>query len=220
MKHPFIALLTAAMLFLTPLTVTADEKLGGTDAGLEWSLDDHVLTLSGTGSIPNDSEHDTAWRLHAEDICEIVVEEGITGADTRALSGFPHLQKLSLPSTFRALHPYALADDPELAEIEGLEYVTQFDYRCLTGTKLIREEPFVVTDGRLYYAECSDFNVPAGVTEIMPFAFGNLTGKEFITAEGAVPVSVTLPEGVEIIRENARCIWSMMLIYRFLKSFF
>lgn len=203
MKHPVLSLLTAAALIFSPLTAFADEETAGTDGGIQWALEDHVLTFSGSGALPADNGKTPGWKAYAEDIHEIVVNEGITGADTRALSGLPHLQKLTLPSTFRSLRPYALADDPELIEIDGLTYVTQYDYRCLSGTAYIGEDPFVISDGKLYYAECTDLCVPAGVTEIMPFAFGNLTGKEFITAEGVIPVSVTLPEGVEIIRENA-----------------
>ncbi len=203
MKHPVTSLLTAAALLFTPLTVYADGESCGSDGGIQWTLEDHVLTLSGSGTLPADNGKAPSWKGCAEDIYEIVIDEGITGAETRALSGLPHLQKLTLPSTFRSLRPYALADDPELIEIEGLTYVTQYDYRCLSGTAYIGEHPFIISEGKLYYAECTDFDVPEGVTEIMPFAFGNLTGKEFITAEGVIPVSVTLPEGVEIIRENA-----------------
>lgn len=203
MKHPFTAWLIALVLSSSPLSVCAEEPHGGADLGMDWELSDHVLTISGAGSIPNSTGHQPAWKTCAEDVYEIIIAEGITGADTYALSDFPNLQKLTLPATFRTLHPYALAGNAQLETIEGLSNVTQFDYQCLTGTAYIAAHPFVVTDGKLYYAECSDFNVPAGVTEIMPFAFGNLTGKEFIIADGVVPVSVTLPEGVEVIRENA-----------------
>ena len=215
MKCRFLAGMLAAALLLPTLPVHAEGALSGTCHGLEWKLTDHVLTISGTGVIccnPSTFTDDDAaeypeWRNYAEDIYEIVIVEGVTGVQDQALAGYPHLQKLTLPSTFRSLAPYALSNDSKLIEIVGLENVTDYQFGCLTGTAYTAEHPYIVTDGKLYYAECTGQTaliVPDGVTEIMPFAFGNLTGEAFLPKNGeAVPVTVTLPDTVEVIHDSA-----------------
>ena len=199
MKCRLTAGILTGLLLLSPAQIQAEEAA---PAHIFWTLEEHVLTITGSGML------DAAeWSPYVDEIYEIRIGEGITGAESRMLSGYPNLQRVELPPGFSVLEPYALADDPQLMEIEGLSHVTSFHYRCLSGTAYIVANPFVITDGRLYYAECTDFSVPEGVTEIMPYAFGNLTGDDFLTyADGiyaAVPVDITLPDGVEIIHENA-----------------
>ena len=203
----------AALMLVSALPVRAEEPVrSGTSCGLDWSIENQILTITGSGVLPSPDagKEPPAWKLHAEEIRGIVLGEGITGADTYALSGYPALQSLTLPSTFTSLAPYALADDVSLADIKGLGNVTDFNFHCLSGTAYIREHPYIVTDGKLYYAECTgctELTVPDGVTEIMPFAFGNLTGRDFLRTsnkeQDAVPVTVLLPDTVEVIGDNA-----------------
>lgn len=210
----------AGLMLPAPAPVLAAEETApsGTFHSIGWVLEDHVLTLTGSGCIPSGADplllpngtEDPAWKPYAEEIRTIVVSTGITGADTHALAGFPNLEHIILPSTFTTLAPFALQNNSLLTKIDGLEYVTDFNFNCLSGTGYIAEHPYIITDGRLYYAECTGstkLTVPDGVTEIMPFAFGNLTGKEFLRTEtsnlDALPVTVILPDSVEIIHDSA-----------------
>lgn len=203
----------AALMLISSLPVRADEPaLSGTSCGLDWTISDHVLTVTGSGNLPSPdtAAEPPAWSTFAGDISTIVLGEGITGADAYALSGYPALQSLTLPSTFTSLAPYALADDVNLTEINGLDSVTDFNFHCLSGTAYIAEHPYIITDGKLYYAECTgstELTVPDGVTEIMPFAFGNLTGREFLRTDDkehdAAAVTVQLPDSVEVIGDSA-----------------
>jgi hypothetical protein len=209
MRYRPLAGVLAALLCVNAMPVCAEEPvLSGTCQGLDWVLEDQILTITGTGTLP--SPDDSAWNAHADSICEIVIGEGITGADAYALAEYPALQRLTLPSTFTSLAPYALQNDGKLEEIVGLDYVTEFSFDCLSGTAYIAEHPYVITDGKLYYAECTgstELTVPEGVTEIMPFAFGNLTGEGFLRTSDkkldAVPVTVILPDSTEIIHDSA-----------------
>ena len=212
MKFRLPAGCLAALLLTTAAPVHADAPAqSGTSCGMDWAISDHVLTVTGSGNLPSpDTAAPPAWSAHAADISAVVLGEGITGADAYALSGYPALQSLTLPSTFTSLAPYALADDMSLAEIKGLDSVTDFNFHCLSGTAYIAEHPYIITDGKLYYAECTgstELTVPDGVTEIMPFAFGNLTGREFLRTDDkekdAAAVTVQLPDSVEIIGDSA-----------------
>lgn len=210
MTHRFLAGILASLLLSSPLPVLAEESpaaRSGTDHTLTWELADHVLTIRGSGAIQceasgcdDDAGDYPAWHPYAAEITAIRIEEGVTGAEAYALADYPNLQSISLPSTFTCLEPYALYGDAQLSEIQGIESVTEWNFDCLTGTAWVAANPFVIHDGKLYYAEGTDLHVPDGVTEIMPYAFGNLTGTRPDAAAGTV---VTLPDSVEIIHENA-----------------
>ena len=213
---PFAGAALALAFALPGLPAAAEEAepaTGGTWHDLTWTLEDHTLIVSGEGELAAETDRlgrITAapdWSTHADEIYDIILTDGITGIGSRALAGYPHLQQITLPASLTDLSPYALSDNPELSAIDGIGNVETFHFACLSGTAYIAEHPFIIRDGRLYYAEGTDLNVPEGVTEIMPFAFGNLTGETYLTYAdgrfGAVPVTVMLPEGVEIIHDNA-----------------
>ncbi|MDE5769384.1 MAG: leucine-rich repeat protein [Oscillospiraceae bacterium] len=163
------------------------EIISGTWCDLNYEIRDHVLTVSGEGEIFTDvwfADYDLPeWDVYAEDIYEIILEEGITGAGDYAFSHYPNLEKITIPSSFTVLAPYVFYDDLKLTEINGLEHIQEFNFRCLSGTAYIQEHEFVILDDVLYYAEGTNFTVPDGVTEIRPFAFGNCTDSDFIDME-------------------------------------
>ncbi len=187
MKRLLAVLLSCLMLPAASLPVSAEVPQN-------WVLSNNVLTIEGSGALRAGS-----WQVHADKIFTVVIEEGITEIPAGVLYELPNLQTIELPQSLTVLAPHALEGNPALAEITGLENVTSFGYHCLSGTACMEQMPFVITDGRLYYAECTDLNVPDGVTEIMPYAFGNLTDAQFLQS----PVHVTLPQSVTAIGENA-----------------
>ncbi|MDE6657279.1 MAG: leucine-rich repeat protein [Oscillospiraceae bacterium] len=188
---------TLAMLF-SALVVSAnsanilpafaeDVKTGEYD-NLNWTLENHVLTVSGNGRIDTTiglhHSYLPSWNDYKDDIYEIVLEEGITGADEYALANYPNLEKITIPSTFTELDPYVLYNNPNLTEINGLEYIEIFNYRCLSDTAYTEQNPFIIKNNILYYAEGTNFEIPDGVTEIKSFAFGNCASDEFINYDG------------------------------------
>ncbi|MDE5792052.1 MAG: leucine-rich repeat domain-containing protein, partial [Oscillospiraceae bacterium] len=157
---------TLAMLF-SALVVSAnsanilpafaeDVKTGEYD-NLNWTLENHVLTVSGNGRIDTTiglhHSYLPSWNDYKDDIYEIVLEEGITGADEYALANYPNLEKITIPSTFTELDPYVLYNNPNLTEINGLDYIEIFNYRCLSDTAYIAQNPFIIKNNILYYAE-------------------------------------------------------------------
>ena len=187
-----LAALTVAAISLSNLMAFAEdsgnpEVISGTWCDLNYEIRDHVLTVSGKGKIYTDvwfADFDLPeWDVYSEDIYEIILEEGVTGAEDFAFSYYPNLEKITIPSSFTALAPFVFYDDPKLTEINGLEHIQEFNFHCLSGTAYIQEHEFVILDNVLYYAEGTNFTVPDGVTEIRPFAFGNCTSSDFIDIE-------------------------------------
>ncbi|MBD5143658.1 MAG: leucine-rich repeat protein [Ruminococcus sp.] len=185
-----------------------DVKTGEYD-NLNWTLENHVLTVSGNGRIhTNIGLHHSnlpSWDNYKDDIYEIILQEGITGADEYAFADYPNLEKITIPSTFTELDPYVLYNNPNLTEINGLEYIEIFNYRCLSDTAYTEQNPFIIKNNILYYAEGTSFEIPDGVTEIKFFAFGNCASNEFINYEeegeneildNCYYYSITLPDSV------------------------
>ncbi|MDE5769383.1 MAG: leucine-rich repeat protein [Oscillospiraceae bacterium] len=182
------------------------EVISGTWGDLDYTIRDHVLTVSGEGEIFTDVWFADCnlpeWNVYAEDIYEIVLEEGITGTGDYAFSHYPNLEKITIPSSFTVLAPYVFYDDPKLTEINGLEHIQEFNFRCLSETAYIQEHEFVILDDVLYYAEGTNFTVPDGVMEIRPFAFGNCIGSDFIDIEFFYPDTKDVTSQEQFIEES------------------
>lgn len=220
----FAAVLSAWILSANScITAFAEETYSGEWGLLDWTLENHVLTISGEGKIYSSfGWHDSnipEWDDYRDEIMEIVMEEGVTGVESYVFADYPHLRKITLPEGFTSLGVRALADNPELTEINGLENVQEFNYQCLSGTAYIEENPFIIIDNALYYVEGTSLTVPDGVTEIKSFAFGNLTGDEYIDYPGdsletmennCVYYEIVLPESIQKIDDYAFALCATM----------
>ncbi len=224
MKKQLTAALTAFLLCANtlPLGVWAATNTSGEYEGLHWSLADGVLTIGGEGRIVYDTgfpDGDSAkypdWGQYADEITEIIIEQGVTGADADCFREYSALESVILPEGFASLSARLFQDCPKLHEIEGLEHVTQFHQHCLNGTAMTAENPFVIVGGRLQYCdytEVTDIVVPDGVTSIGANAFGNLMeeSSESILTDPFdkrtvedLYFTITLPDSVEIIDDYA-----------------
>ena len=188
MKRLLACLLTAALCLLLPLPVGAE------DAGLQFELLDRLLIVSGSGELTRN-----CWDADYSGVQSVLIQEGITGIQTGAFADFPTLTSVSLPHSCTRLAPGAFGSNAALQHILGIDNVQDFGYRCLSGTGYAAQNPFVISEGCLYYADGTDLNVPEGVTEIMPYAFGNLSDPQLQGER----ISLRLPSTVRVIRENA-----------------
>ena len=70
--------------------------------GITWSVNREtgVLSISGTGAIPDDS---APWKACAPVITTVVVEEGVTGIGADSFSGMKGLRTVTLPATVTAI---------------------------------------------------------------------------------------------------------------------
>ena len=96
-----LVLLLTMLLVLTclPATANAEEIVASGTCGenVTWSLDDDgVLRISGTGVISGSSY---PWLDYADQITDIVLQEGITSWQEGAFSGCSNLVRVEIPST-------------------------------------------------------------------------------------------------------------------------
>lgn len=113
-----VVVLTMA-LFFGGITVSADEvDSGNCGESVTWSLDSNgILTISGSGAVSDSQESPVPWSYYSYDIVEVVIEEGITSFGNQAFSGFPCLEKISLPSTLTSIGASAFSESGSLTTV-------------------------------------------------------------------------------------------------------
>lgn len=89
--------------------------------GLSYSIQDGVLTISGTGEMPPMDSYwymddnglwvgFTPWRAYRSEITKVVIQDGVTSVSAGSLCGFPNLVTIELPSTLQSWDYNALTD--------------------------------------------------------------------------------------------------------------
>ena len=189
---------------------TAEQSRSGqlTDT-ISWELSDEgVLTISGTGAIPDykillNADVIPSWSDHIEEIEEIVVEEGIThiGAYTFSLYNgeYINLKKITLPSSLCAVGEHAFYSvysvgtiSPEV-HIPTLEDWCEIDFYQDNRLPIPPEHGYyntpLVLRGELFVGgkPLGEKPVlPQGMTEIKPLTFAHTKIREIV-----IPDSVT-----------------------------
>jgi hypothetical protein len=70
----------------------------GTTGPLSWSIADGVLTISGTGAMPDYSYNNAPWEPYQSSITSVVVGDSVTSIGSYA---FSHCENLTSVTTFR-----------------------------------------------------------------------------------------------------------------------
>ena len=113
-----ISLITVLVLCTMLLAVPAAAASGECGPSVTYTLENGVLTISGTGStteFTRNSELDTVntpWWEQRESVTTIVVEEGVTCLDNYCFYGFANLTSVTLPSTLERVETRVFAKCP------------------------------------------------------------------------------------------------------------
>lgn len=95
---------SASANFNYTLTMTRALMNGTCGDNLTWSIDDHVLVISGTGDMNTGGSYNTVpWYLFKDLISSIVIEEGVTSTSIYAFYQCSNVTSVSLPSTLRKI---------------------------------------------------------------------------------------------------------------------
>ena len=149
-----LSLLAAAAMAVTALTVSITAS-AETDSGtcrdnsdnITWSFNKEtgVLTLSGEGSMDSSSSIYTTYKVwnyskYADEIKEVVVEEGITQIGQSAFGAgmnehscvYPNLTKITLPSTLTTIkyQAFAYSNIEEITFPDSLNQIQESAFSC------------------------------------------------------------------------------------------
>jgi hypothetical protein len=100
------------MVVLTAFPVAAAPTSGSCGENLTWTLENGVLTISGTGEMTS-----APWKDYAKDITKVVIEEGVTSVADNAFSGCSALTTVTFPATLKSLGDYAFYNCTALKKI-------------------------------------------------------------------------------------------------------
>ena len=177
-----------------------------------WSLDNGVLTISGTGNTANYSNGETPWFEMRESIQRVVVGDGITGIGAKAFSGCTEIESVELPRSLSTIGDYAFLFCFALKTVEIPENTTMLGegafYDCISLESV--KIPASVKDigSKAFYAcqRLNSFEVDSG-NDYYKTVDGVLFSKDgekllYYPAHGE-RVSYTIPYGTRIVEDGA-----------------
>ena len=165
-----------------------------------WSLDDGVLTISGTGNVDvGNYGDDRPWLQEQESIDRVVIGDGISGIGGYAFWYCTGLSSVEIPSSVTTIGSSAFQWCTSLTSVTIPEGVTTigFDaFRYCTGLSSVEIPSSVTSISSGAFSGCDSLasvEIPSSVTAIGGSAFESCTSL----------TSVTIPEGVTTIGGSA-----------------
>ncbi|MBR3778440.1 MAG: leucine-rich repeat domain-containing protein [Clostridia bacterium] len=222
------ALLAALLLcaLLVAPAVAADTPYSGRIGTLNWSVESGLLTISGTGAIPDYTEHNPApWSGHSNIISRVTLGNGITRIGAMAFYDHKLIKSVSLPHTVNTVGTMAFAGCEGLTTVvmPKVTHIESYAFsRCKSLDGVVLPESLKTLGDHAFYwcLSLSYIRIPALVTELGRTVFGYCSA--LLRADIAAPVaqlpewffygcdrlvSVTLPKEMSGIGDDAftRC---------------
>lgn len=190
----------------------ASADSSGSEGSISWHLDDEdVLTISGTGTIPNEL-------FNYMYFTSVVVKKGITGIGYRAFADCCYLSSITLPSGVKSIGNHAFQGCYNLVSVtlpSSVTSVGQYAFYQCPNLVSVTLPSGVTSVGQFAFSGCQSLvsiTLPSGVTSISPYLFYGCHNLVSITLpSGATSVgpyafygchnlvSITLPSGVTFI---------------------
>ncbi|MBE6737957.1 MAG: leucine-rich repeat domain-containing protein [Ruminococcaceae bacterium] len=163
-------------------------------ADVDWSFKGGVLTIKGSGRMPNGMSSSHPWNVHADETTKIVVEEGIVGIGESNFYRFSSLESVSLPSTLLYVGTCTFTDCYELKSIELPEGLAEIKASAFEGCEELESVTLPSTlvkigeDAFSYCDSLTKVNIPNSVKSIGESAFASSGLTEFTFPESVVEI--------------------------------
>ena len=186
-KQVLSGLLVLCLIFsLLPVSAFADTAKSGTCGdNLTWTLQDGVLTISGTGNMKNysmqkvnDKYITTApWGEYYDTIKSVVIEAGVTSIGDYAFYKCSSLASVTIPDSVTSIGSSAFSFCSSLASVTIPDSVTTIGdwafYNCSSLTSVTIPDSVTSIGSSVFY-NCSSLasvTIPDSVTSIGDYAF-------------------------------------------------
>ena len=188
---------------------------------LTWTLDDGVLTISGTGAMWDFQETDTPWADYVDEIGEIVIESGATSIGNSAFAGCEFVEAITIPNSVTSIGNSAFVGCMGLMSISIPAGVTSIGIEAFSGCGSLTgvDLPESLTEiGDYAFSECESLesiSIPNGVTSIGSYAFDGCSNLTSVSLSDSVTgigewafsgcsslVSITIPSRVTVIANS------------------
>lgn len=216
-----LALVLCVGLLAAP--AAAEEATSGTCGdNLTWSLENGVLTISGSGAMTDFSEPDMApWYGSRELIQRVVIASGITNVGDLAFYGLKNLTTVNIPSSVKSLGDLAFAECTRLNHItiSGVEEIGWgCFFSCQSLANIILPEGLRSIGKQAFYCcySLTGITVPATVEELGAMVFSycrNLVYAKILAKIDVLPYwtfygcdllwELYLPNSIRTVEQNA-----------------
>ena len=201
-----VSTLLVLCLIAAMIPVTASAATSGTCGdNVAWSLNNGVLTISGTGPMANyyhenDEDYSSApWHSNGSSIKSVVIEDGVTSIGNSAFAHLYGLTKATLPDSITSIGNGAFSHSSALTNIVIPGYVTTIGNSAFSSCDALTSViiPDSVTSiGDWAFFSCdvmTSVTIGSNVTSIGELAFGSCFAL----------TSVVIPDSVTSIGESA-----------------
>lgn len=177
LKVLFAACLTLVMAICVTGYASAEDAIADADFNdgkMHWNISaDHVLTISGTGNMPDYKETVNApWYSYRSQINSIVVEDGVTGLGSYAFYQLTGAASVSLPDSLETMGGYCFYGCSALKTIavpEGVSAIPVYAFAECSALESIDLPDSVRTFGDCAFCGCRSLKsivIPEGVENL------------------------------------------------------
>ena len=180
---------------------------------LTWTLENGVLTISGTGSMFNYTRDAAApWNSNALEITKIVMEEGATTIGEYAFYKLTGVTEAVIPSTVTTIGRYAFSGCSAMTEVEIPEQVTTLNYGTFSGCSSLTD---IAISENITSIDCDAFAKCTGLTAVYitdltkwcNISFGHyganpLENGHNLYLNGQLITDLVIPSGITTIGPN------------------
>lgn len=186
MKKLISILLTIAVAmsiaFCFSTNVYAATRLGDTDTYYTYNMGTHVLTITGSGPMPEYANFDESipWFDYAQEIEKVVVGEGITTIGAFGLD-YCGASEIKLPSTLVTIGSYAFSNTHNITEWDipyGVTSIGTYAFSNSIGVKKVTLPSSLISIGARAFTSCyylEEIYIPYSVRTIGIYAFNQCT---------------------------------------------
>ena len=207
--------------FAASISASAEAVTGSCGNGVNYTLDNGVLTISGTGEMSDFILGRTPWFYDSDTITKIVIQSGVSSIGASAFYGFSSLQSVTIPDSVKTIGDCAFYGSGLTAvSIPGsVEDICERAFSDCLSLKTVQLGSGVSSIGDQAFSGCMELtsvNVPATVAAIGSKAFEDtpwLSSQRnsaklavvngFLLDGTAASGSVSVPSGVNTICGSA-----------------
>ena len=133
-------------------TGDGEEKKGTCGTGVNWALEDGILTISGTGEMDDfyvvrdyytgeiTEQSISGWNDYKDEITEVYVEDGVTYIGTESFMNCPNLKKAVVGNGVKTIQRDAFSGTPSLTDLtlgSSLEMIGEDAFWGIGVTRLV-----------------------------------------------------------------------------------
>lgn len=155
-----------------------DQRCGD---NITWSIDDGILTLTGTGEMYDFGQGATPWNAYLNDIEKVVIGNGITTIGKNAFRDCQSLLDVVIPNSVSSINTCAFCNCSGIEKVaipDGVSTIGSGVFRECSNLQSVSIPDSVVSLGGAVFANCiklDNVTIPDGVTTIDNSLFDGCT---------------------------------------------